>query len=158
MRNTARNGPLAGGKEVKMDALSELLPRGLNVLKERLVSWFNEAAERRRLAQEFANLEGRDLDRVLADVGCSREDLTMIVRNAPRSRPLLDSMILRLGLEREFALAGPQLARDIERRCATCGAQARCSAWMRRGRVSDDHRQFCPNAGNFERLTEKAAV
>ena len=34
-----------------------------------------EAAMRREIAQEFANLGGRDLDRVLADIGCTRDDL-----------------------------------------------------------------------------------
>jgi hypothetical protein len=135
-----------------MGVLSETLPRGFRGLKSWVVSSIRDAAARRRIAQEFASLGRRDLDRVLADIGCSREDLVAIVRNAPRAKPLLDSMVLRLGLEESFALAGPELLRDIERRCATCGSQGRCGAWLRKGRASDDYRQFCPNAGNFSFL------
>lgn len=135
-----------------MGALSEMKLRGFQGLKSRVVSCFRDAAARRQVAQEFATLGRRDLDRVLAEIGCSREDLATIIRNAPRSKPLLDSMVLRLGLEKPFAFAGPELLRDIERRCATCGAQARCGAWLRKGRASDDYRLFCPNAGNFNSL------
>lgn len=140
-----------------MCVLSETLPRGLRTLKARVASYFRDAAARRHVAQEFAGLGSRDLDRVLADIGCSREDLATIIQNAPRSKPLLDAMILRLRLEKAFALAGPELLRDIERRCATCGVQGRCSAWLRKGRASDDYKLFCPNAGNFNLLTNGIA-
>lgn len=141
-----------------MCVLSDTLPRGLRALKARVTSYLRDAAVRRQVAQEFASLGSRDLDRVLADIGCSRDDLATIIDNAPRSKSLLDAMILRLGLEKAFAFAGPPLLRDIERRCATCEAQGRCSGWLNKGRASDDYRLFCPNAGNFELLTGKAAA
>jgi hypothetical protein len=78
--------------------------------------------------------------------------------NAPRSKPLLDTMILRLGLEKDFAFGGPTLSRDIERRCATCPTQALCSRWLGKGGAPDEYRLFCPNAGNFDLLTGKAAA
>jgi hypothetical protein len=130
----------------------EMRRGGFQGLKSWVVSYFRDAAVRRQVAQELATLGRRDLDRILAEIGCSREDLATIVRNAPRSRSLLDAMVLRLGLEKQFAFAGPELMRDIERRCATCDAQARCGAWLRKGRASDDPRLFCPNAGNFRFL------
>lgn len=140
-----------------MCVISSIMPRGICRLHERVKSWLRDAKARRRLAREFGRLGSRDLDRVLTEIGCSREELSVLIHNAPRSRPLLDGMIFRLGLEREFALGDAELVRDIERRCATCAAQGRCDAWLRAGRASDDYRLFCPNAGNFGLLAGKTA-
>jgi hypothetical protein len=122
-----------------------------------MTSRHRDAVIRRGLAQEFAGL-GCDLDRVLADIGCSRDDLAAIIANAPRSRPLLDAMILRLDLEKEFAFADPRLLRHIERCCATCPTQAVCSRWLSTRGAPDEYRLFCPNAGNFALLTKAAAA
>ena len=119
-------------------------------------SYFRDAAERRRLAQEFARLDDRDVARVLADIGCSREDLRTIIDNAPRSPALLHAMTAKLGLETAFAGAASDMVRDIERRCTTCTAQSRCSRLLRRGGVDDGYKQFCPNAGNFEEIAPAA--
>jgi uncharacterized protein YjiS (DUF1127 family) len=117
-------------------------------------SYFRDAAERRRVAREFARLDDRDVTRVLADIGCSREDLRAIINNAPRSPVLLKAMTARLGLEAAFAAAGSDTVRDIERRCTTCTAQARCRRWLHRNGTDDGYKQFCPNTGNFEVMTQ----
>jgi hypothetical protein len=117
-----------------------------------------EAAMRREIAQEFANLGGRDLDRVLADIGCTRDELGTLIDNAPHSRPLLDAMVLQLGLERTFAFAEPTLLRDIERRCAICPTQAVCRRWLGKSGSPGGYRAFCPNTGNFDRLNGKAVA
>jgi hypothetical protein len=134
------------------------LSAGLRGFRAAVASRLREAALRRDIAQEFANLGGRDLDRVHADVGCTREELSVLIRNAPQSRPLLDAMVLRLGLEKAFAFAGPPLLRDIERRCATCSTQAVCSRWLSRAGAPGEYRAFCPNAGNFDLLGGKTAA
>jgi uncharacterized protein YjiS (DUF1127 family) len=121
-------------------------------------SYFRDAAERRRVAQEFARLDDRDVARVLADIGCSREDLRALINNAPRSPALLRAMTARLGLEAAFAAAGSDMVRDIERRCTTCTAQARCRRWLHRGGTDDGYKQFCPNTGNFEEMAPAASV
>ncbi len=140
-----------------MSMFSALLCR-LRSLRAAVAARQEDAAMRRRMAQEFANLGGRDLDRMLADLGCAREDLATIIKNAPRSKPLLDAMVLKLGLERAFAFGEPPLLRDIERNCATCPTQAICSRWLSKGGAPGEYRLFCPNAGNFDLLTGKAAA
>lgn len=140
-----------------MTMLSNLLC-GLRDLNAKARSRLHDAAMRRRTAQEFADLGSRDLDRVLADLGCTREDLEVLINNAPRSRPLLDAMILRLGLEKEFALGEALVLRDIERRCATCPTQTICGRWLSKGGAPGEYRLFCPNAGNFDLLSGKTAA
>jgi hypothetical protein len=119
-------------------------------------SYFRDAAERRRVAREFARLDERDIARVLADIGCSREDLRTLIHNAPRAPALLHAMTARLGLEAAFAAAGSDTVRDIERRCTTCTAQARCRRWLHRSGTDDGYKQFCPNTGNFEAMMPAA--
>lgn len=120
-------------------------------------SYFRDAAERRRVAQEFAQLDDRDVARVLADIGCSREDLRALINNAPRAPALLHAMTARLGLEAALAVAESDMVRDIERRCTTCISQARCRRWLHRSGAKDEgYKQFCPNTGNFEAMASAA--
>jgi hypothetical protein len=140
-----------------MTMVSALLTR-LQGLKTSVAIRFREAAMRREVAQELTNLGSRDLDRVLADIGCTRDDLSTLVDNAPRARPLLDAMILRLGLEKAFACADLPLLRDIERRCATCPKHGICRQWQSKGGTPGEYRVFCPNARNFDLLSGKAAA
>jgi hypothetical protein len=133
--------------------IASALRAGFQGLKAAVASRIREAAMRQEIAQELAGLGGRDLDRVLADIGCTRDEIDTLVHNAPRSKPLLDAMILRLGLERAFAFAAPSLMRDIERRCAICPTQPICSRWLGKGGSAGEYRSFCPNAGNFDLLT-----
>lgn len=130
----------------------------LEDLKNSVSLRIQEAAMRQQVAQELANLGGRDLDRVLADIGCTRDELGTLINNAPRARPLLDAMILRLGLEKAFAFAEPTLLRDMERRCATCPTHRICRRWLGKGGSPGEYRLFCPNVGNFDLLNEKAAA
>ncbi len=132
------------------------LMRRMRGLAASVGSYRRDAAERRRLAREFARLDDRDIARVLADIGCSREDLRTLIDNAPRSPVLLHAMTARLGLETAFAGATSDMVRDIERRCTTCTAQSRCSRWLRRGGVDAGYKQFCPNTGNFEEIAPAA--
>lgn len=112
-------------------------------------AYLRDMAERRRVAQEFARLDDRDVGRVLADIGCSREELRAVIDNAPRSHRLLDAMVARLGLAAQVAAADSNERREIARRCTTCADQTRCRGWLRRDAVDDGYKQFCPNAENF---------
>lgn len=131
-----------------MCVMSSLVRRARDVANDAWM-YFRDMKERRRVAQEFARLDDRDVGRVLADIGCSREDLRILINNAPRSHRLLDAMVARLGLEAAVVAAASETVRDIERRCTTCADQPRCRSWLRRGAAGDDYKQFCPNAENF---------
>jgi hypothetical protein len=102
--------------------------------------------------EELAGLAGADLDRVLADIGLSRDEMEAIIANAPRSRRLMQSMLRRLNLEERLALMPAELVRSIERRCATCGNQRECQDWLSRGGPGDGYRRFCTNAAAFDAL------
>jgi hypothetical protein len=134
-----------------MCMIQSLLDRGRG-WTDRLGTWWQDAAERRRLAREFARLDERDVARVLADIGCSRDDLNAIIANAPLSRPLLEGMIARLGIDGAYAALEAGAVREIERRCTTCSAQSRCRTWLRGSGGREDYKEFCPNAESFEHL------
>jgi len=121
-------------------------------IKASVKRYFDDAAIRRELREELASLGNGDLDRVLADIGLTREEMETVILNAPRSRMLLQSMLRRLDLDRRMALMAPQLVRNIERRCATCGNQKECQDWMDKGSPGDTYRRFCPNAATFDSL------
>lgn len=104
---------------------------------------------RRRLRAEFSGL-GCDLDRVLADIGLTRDEMETMIKNSPRSRALQQAMLKRLGLEQRVASLTPDVARSIERRCATCSQQAECGDWVAHAQASDGYPRFCPNAETFE--------
>lgn len=132
--------------------LFETLRSWIQALGSTAASFCRDAATRRRLAREFAELNTPDLDRVLAEIGCTRADLSVIIANAPRANLLLGMMLERLGLEYCFAVAGAEMKREIERRCAACIVQDRCRRWLRREWQDEEYRNFCPNAANLELL------
>lgn len=134
-----------------MDTSSSLLGR-LRAAKASIARYFDDAAMRRELREELAGLGNGDLDRILADVGLSREDMEKVIDNAPRSRMLLQSMLHRLDLDRRLNLIAPEVSRMIERRCATCGNQKQCGDWMAKGAPGDAYKTFCPNAETFDNL------
>jgi hypothetical protein len=138
-------------KEGSMRTGHSLMDR-LRAAKASVLRYFDDAAIRRDLREELAGLRGRDLDRVLAEIGINRDELELVIQNAPRSRMLFQSMLRRLGLEKRLSLAAPQLIRNIERRCATCCHQAECADWMDKGAPGAAYRQFCPNAETFDSL------
>jgi uncharacterized protein YjiS (DUF1127 family) len=127
-------------------------------LTDRFDAWWRGVAERRRMAREFARLDDRDVARVLADIGCSREDLNAIIANAPLSRPLLEGMVARLGVAEAYARAEAGLVREVERRCTTCSAQARCRRWLRGAGGREDNAAFCPNAESFAHLAKDSTA
>lgn len=120
--------------------------------------FLDDVAIRRSLRQELTSLGG-DLDRVLAEIGITRNEMERLIQNAPRARPLLQSMTRRLGLEQRLAHLAPDLMRTVERRCATCNYQAECEDWIAHAQASDGYPRFCPNAETFGSLsrTGKAA-
>lgn len=133
-------------------AVTDDHPTWIGTLRRAVSSYFRDNAVRRHLADELTALGSRDLDRILVDIGCSRDELPLLIHNAPRSKPLLDAMILKLGLERAFMTADPGLMREVEHCCGTCTAQAQCGRWLYRSSGGDGYKRFCPNAGNFDIL------
>ena len=127
-------------------------------IKSAIASHRRDAATRRELRQELAGLSRHDFDRVLADIGLSRDEMETVIQNAPRSRKLLDSMVRRLDLQRGLSLAAPRIVRDLERRCATCGNQKDCGEWFAAEAPGDGYRNFCPNASAFDALLRKEAA
>lgn len=124
----------------------------LRGVKSSFARYFDDAAIRRELREELAGLGNGDLDRVLADIGINRDELEIVIANAPRSRMLLQSMLRRLDLDKRVGLMAPELVRSIERRCATCVKQHECSEWMAAGAPGAAYRSFCPNAETFDNL------
>jgi hypothetical protein len=142
---------LAHATEEAMDAGGSLMDR-FRAVKASVRRYFDDAAIRRELREELQGLGGGDLDRVLADLGLNKDEMDLVIENAPRSRMLLQSMLRRLNLDRRLTLMAPQLVRNIERRCATCVNQRECNDWMDRGAPGDGYRKFCPNAETFDAL------
>jgi hypothetical protein len=128
--------------------------KGLRALVRR---YLDDAAMRRELRAEFAELGG-DLDRVLAEIGLTHDELDTLIQNAPRSRMLMQSMLRRLGLEKRLAMVAPQLVRNIERHCAMCGSQRECADWMAKGAPGDAYRRFCPNAEALDALQRTGRI
>ncbi|HEX6979512.1 MAG TPA: DUF6455 family protein [Alphaproteobacteria bacterium] len=134
------------------DGMLGRLARTIRSIVRGLAAAVREEIDHRRTSQELASLDGRDLDRVLTDIGCNRQELADLIRRSAAPRLLLDQMILRLGLERPFMFLEPGMVRELELRCGTCRARRRCARWLRDGRDRDGYRRFCPNAGNFDVL------
>jgi len=131
----------------------------LGSLKSSIERRLRDAAVRRELRAELTGLGRGDLDRVLADIGISRDEMEAMIRNATHSRMLLGSMLRRLDLDRPLSLATPEVVREIERRCATCDNPKQCGDWLNKGAPGDAYRGFCPNATAFDNLSraDKAA-
>lgn len=79
------------------------------------------------------------------------------VRQSERNLELMDAMRVRLG-----GMQGPQVDRWLAsawghaaRRCAFCSAGEACASWLAAGEADERYRDFCPNAGFFDRLRQR---
>jgi uncharacterized protein YjiS (DUF1127 family) len=119
--------------------------------------WLGEAFRnwRERIAQqrEIAALEQRgELDRVLADVGLSPDQLSTAVHAHPGSLQRRTRMMKWLGVD-PARLPNSYEKRDIEWRCIQCDSVRECKDWLAappRDSAASPH--FCPNVTAFERI------
>lgn len=118
--------------------------------------FFTDAVRRAELRAEFVDLDRRgSLDAVLDDVGLTRGELVRLIRGAPRGGRLRQAMAQRLGIDLDRL--DPRSRYQLERSCALCQNQRRCSHWLTREPVdSAAYRHFCPNAEVFDAVLQAA--
>lgn len=107
------------------------------------------ARERNLLRTELADLAARgELDRALTEVGLTRAQLPILVKNFPDACHLLARMMGRLGIDAETVERVGSM-HEVVWRCTACAARRRCAAWLDH---PDDKgwRSFCPNVETFE--------
>jgi len=127
------------------------IARACERIVEAVKTAVHDAAERHRLAAEFATLAGgSELDAVLHDAGLSRYEMRQLLAGHAGAPRLLQGMTERLGIDLE-AINDPASRREIERSCALCNTHKQCRKWLRTG-TGPDYHAFCPNAETFDAL------
>ena len=105
---------------------------------------------------------GRDeVGRIAQDLGLLPSDLRALVSHGPSEGNLLQRRMAALHLdEDELARSEPATLRDLQRVCTTCGSPRRCARDLKRepDAVSQDWRDYCPNSGTLDALTEEKAI
>jgi hypothetical protein len=136
--------------------LRERVGAALADFRQRFRTMLDDARERAALRRDLAALESvGELDRVLADLGLSRDGIPLLMKNHPRSARLLAGMMQRLGIPTPQdpwirARLHPQLT-EIRQQCVMCTKTRRCERWQRSG-ASTGHAAFCPNAAALVQL------
>ena len=138
------------------EGMRERMGTALANLRQRFVTMLDDARERAALRRDLATLErAGELDRVLGDLGLSRDGIPLLMRNHPRSARLLAGMMQRLGIATPQdswirARLHPQLS-EIRRQCLMCAKTRRCERWQHSA-ASTGNAAFCPNAAALAEL------
>ncbi len=142
--------------EAQAAGLRERLGAAVAGLRRRMKTALDDARERASLRRDLLALEHMgELDRVLGDLGLSRDGIPLLLKNHPRSARLLAGMMARLGIPSPQdpwirARLHPQLT-EIRQQCLMCGETRRCARWLRSD-ATIGHETFCPNAAALARL------
>jgi len=108
---------------------------------------------RRQFEKEMAGCDSSEVDRMLQDLGLTREDMDAVMHAQLGPQHLLLSRLEREGLDPEKLMRfEAAVFRDLQRVCAHCGSTGRCERDLDH---ADDRnwKHYCPNADTIEALT-----
>ncbi|MEE9300261.1 MAG: DUF6455 family protein [Alphaproteobacteria bacterium] len=121
-----------------------------------LSDWRQNKVRGLSLERDFGRLQGRELDRALADIGLTRNDLSSLLKGCPIARQMFPRMMERIGVDTERAWRDPKFMGRIELACRACSVRRHCQRWLRSDEPAAGYRAFCPNASEFDRLLRGA--
>lgn len=116
---------------------------------------YKDWRQRSAALQEISQL-GNDGERMLAECGLSQSDFRQAMRVAFASKVLLPEAVKSKGIDAEaFENRYPVWNRDMRRTCMMCSVRRLCSDRLSTGQFETSYRDFCPNAGSLDALTER---
>jgi AraC-like DNA-binding protein len=118
--------------------------------------WIRNTLARR--ADEAALQDSGELQRIASDLNLSVSELHTLCARDGGSMNLLQKRMSQLHLDKsEIKRAHPAVVRDLEKVCALCTSDAKCSRDFDRNTDPRGWSEYCPNAATLQELQREAA-
>ena len=121
-----------------------------------LTEWWRNWRHRRAAVAELANC-GPEMASIAHDVGLAPADLCVLAAKRPDAADLLSQRLAALQLDTgDLSVSAGPVVRDLQRLCTVCESKGRCVRDLDEHPLSEDWRDYCPNAGTLESLVADA--
>jgi hypothetical protein len=144
----------------KMEHLIRGLQRKVFSMKDSPANWsLLDSASRwvrntlAKRADEVALLDSEERERIACDLNLSVSELQMLCARDGRMTNLLQKRMSQFHLDKnEIKRVHPAVVRDLEKVCALCESDAKCSRDFNRGTASAGVSEYCPNTPTLQEL------
>ena len=121
-----------------------------------IADWVGKYRRNFGLDSQFGLCTPDDVIRVARDLRVTPGELQELARKGPNAADLVLKMLVALQVDpKALENTDPQVMRDLQRLCTTCGAKKRCEHELADGTAGDHFREFCPNAFTLEALLDR---
>jgi hypothetical protein len=135
-------------------------------MKNSLSNWsFLDSASRwirntlAKHADEAALQDRGEQQRIASDLNLSVAELHALCAKDGGSVNLLQKRMSQLHLDKsEIKRAHPAVVRDLEKVCALCDSDAKCSRDFKQNADPKGWTEYCPNASTLEELQHEPAI
>jgi len=109
-------------------------------------------------ADEAALADVAEAQRIASDLNLSVSELHALCARDGGSPKLLQQRMAQLHLDQNAVKrAHPAVLRDLEKTCALCNSEAKCSRDFERGAEPKAWTEYCPNSSTLDGLQREAA-
>ena len=121
-----------------------------------IADWVSKYRQKFRFDSSLGVCSPDEVMNIARDLRLSTAELQELARKGPNAADLLLKMLVALKVD-PVALekADPQVMRDLQRLCTTCGAKKRCEHELVQGTAGEHFREFCPNAFTLDALLDQ---
>jgi hypothetical protein len=125
----------------------------IEVIIGSIADWVNRYRQKFNIDSSLGMCSPDEVMHVARDLRLTTAELQELARKGPNAADLLLKMLVALKVD-PVALekADPQVMRDLQRLCTTCGAKKRCEHELAQGSAGEHFREFCPNAFTLDAL------
>lgn len=125
------------------DATSHLGQR----VRKQLVDWYSDLRIRHEEERSLINLDAESRRKLAEDCNIAIDQLLDVVRAGPHGADEMEKMLKALHIDPvDLQTQLPELFRDMQVTCATCGHKGRCRHELDDGSAAVTFGEYCANA------------
>ena len=93
------------------------------------------------------------MERIARDLRIDRSELVRMAKKGPHAADLVKKLLVALGIDPDsLEHDDPFTMRDLKRLCTNCTDKKQCQFDLTNGIISDNFRDYCPNAFTLDAL------
>jgi hypothetical protein len=118
-----------------------------------IAQWIVKYRNARSAREELRNCTADDVAAIARDLRVSPGELASLAQKGPDAANLLRKLLVGLDVDPEgLAHDDPVVMRDLQRLCITCGHKRRCELDIATDVITQNFREYCPNAYTLNAL------
>jgi hypothetical protein len=118
-----------------------------------IAQWVMNHRYARGIYNDLANCDPDEMERIARDLRIHRSELMTMAKKGPHAADLVKKLLIALGIDaNNLQHEDPITMRDLQRLCTTCTEKKQCQFDLTNGIISDNFRDYCPNAFTLDAL------